>query len=254
MPRLPALCDECGAVYPAPVRAEWPGADNAFPLPAPCRGCGGSGRVPEESLGRVAGLLDALGAVEVEAEEWRRLRELLVELSEDPPERVELVRRFADRAPAFRRVAGAVPSLEGRALGVYLELVALAAEFVRDLEVSPGGPEAPRASGERGAREENADGEGALESGKDDRVEDEGDRREEEGTEAAEPPSSRLAGFLDRAYGRMAPDREAEELSEAEREARRRLGAAGRNDPCPCGSGEKYKACHWREDLALTRS
>ena len=21
-------------------------------------------------------------------------------------------------------------------------------------------------------------------------------------------------------------------------------GSAGRNDPCPCGSGEKYKKCH----------
>ena len=22
----------------------------------------------------------------------------------------------------------------------------------------------------------------------------------------------------------------------------------GRNDPCPCGSGKKYKRCHWTED------
>ena len=22
----------------------------------------------------------------------------------------------------------------------------------------------------------------------------------------------------------------------------------GRNDPCPCGSGKKYKACHGKED------
>ena len=24
----------------------------------------------------------------------------------------------------------------------------------------------------------------------------------------------------------------------------------GRNDPCPCGSGKKYKRCHLEEDLA----
>ncbi|NNB98423.1 hypothetical protein HI113_31460, partial [Corallococcus exiguus] len=24
----------------------------------------------------------------------------------------------------------------------------------------------------------------------------------------------------------------------------------GRNDPCPCGSGKKYKACHAAEDRA----
>jgi len=23
----------------------------------------------------------------------------------------------------------------------------------------------------------------------------------------------------------------------------------GRNDPCPCGSGKKYKACHMRKDI-----
>jgi len=32
--------------------------------------------------------------------------------------------------------------------------------------------------------------------------------------------------------------------------ARARLGAAGRNDPCPCGSGKKYKKCHLRDDEA----
>ncbi|MBT4094380.1 MAG: hypothetical protein HOE85_10465, partial [Nitrospinaceae bacterium] len=25
-----------------------------------------------------------------------------------------------------------------------------------------------------------------------------------------------------------------------------RFATAGRNDPCPCGSGEKYKRCHGR--------
>jgi tetratricopeptide (TPR) repeat protein len=35
-------------------------------------------------------------------------------------------------------------------------------------------------------------------------------------------------------------------------EARPRLGAAGRNDPCPCGSGKKYKKCHLQADEAAT--
>ena len=35
-------------------------------------------------------------------------------------------------------------------------------------------------------------------------------------------------------------------------EARGRLGAAGRNDPCPCGSGKKYKKCHLAADEAAT--
>jgi tetratricopeptide (TPR) repeat protein len=34
--------------------------------------------------------------------------------------------------------------------------------------------------------------------------------------------------------------------------ARQRLATAGRNDPCPCGSGKKYKKCHLRDDEATT--
>jgi hypothetical protein len=33
------------------------------------------------------------------------------------------------------------------------------------------------------------------------------------------------------------------ELREAERETSRSLASPGRNDPCPCGSGKKYKKC-----------
>jgi len=34
--------------------------------------------------------------------------------------------------------------------------------------------------------------------------------------------------------------------------ARDRLAKAGRNDPCPCGSGKKYKKCHLRDDEAAS--
>jgi tetratricopeptide (TPR) repeat protein len=34
--------------------------------------------------------------------------------------------------------------------------------------------------------------------------------------------------------------------------ARERMGAAGRNDPCPCGSGKKYKKCHLAADELAT--
>jgi preprotein translocase subunit SecA len=33
-------------------------------------------------------------------------------------------------------------------------------------------------------------------------------------------------------------------------ELRREMPKVGRNDPCPCGSGRKYKNCHMRQDLA----
>ena len=33
-------------------------------------------------------------------------------------------------------------------------------------------------------------------------------------------------------------------------ELRRDMPKVGRNDPCPCGSGKKYKHCHMKEDMA----
>jgi hypothetical protein len=38
-----------------------------------------------------------------------------------------------------------------------------------------------------------------------------------------------------------------------EKEARRRLREIGRNEPCWCGSGKKYKYCHLREDQQRVR-
>jgi hypothetical protein len=31
---------------------------------------------------------------------------------------------------------------------------------------------------------------------------------------------------------------------------KRAVAKVGRNDPCPCGSGKKYKQCHMRQDQA----
>jgi hypothetical protein len=36
----------------------------------------------------------------------------------------------------------------------------------------------------------------------------------------------------------------------AEATGSERLKTTGRNDPCPCGSGKKYKKCHLSEDQA----
>lgn len=36
-------------------------------------------------------------------------------------------------------------------------------------------------------------------------------------------------------------------LAQEERALHQRFAAAGRNDPCPCGSGRKFKACHGRK-------
>ncbi len=39
----------------------------------------------------------------------------------------------------------------------------------------------------------------------------------------------------------------------AEKEYQSRLEKTGRNDPCPCGSGKKYKKCHLAEDEEKNR-
>jgi tetratricopeptide (TPR) repeat protein len=44
----------------------------------------------------------------------------------------------------------------------------------------------------------------------------------------------------------------AEDRAKQVAEAKTRLGAADRNDPCPCGSGKKYKKCHLRADESAT--
>ncbi len=36
-------------------------------------------------------------------------------------------------------------------------------------------------------------------------------------------------------------------------DVRKRLKETGRNDPCPCGSGKKYKKCHQESDSASSR-
>jgi SEC-C motif-containing protein len=31
------------------------------------------------------------------------------------------------------------------------------------------------------------------------------------------------------------------------------FSAAGRNDPCPCGSGKKFKSCHYEKEMSRRR-
>ena len=31
------------------------------------------------------------------------------------------------------------------------------------------------------------------------------------------------------------------------------FSAASRNDPCPCGSGRKFKACHYEKEMSRRR-
>ena len=65
-------------------------------------------------------------------------------------------------------------------------------------------------------------------------------------------PAPRNVSFNDpsatpTAFARGAQPREAEGGVDAKVQTIRREGKkVGRNDPCPCGSGKKYKKCHGR--------
>jgi preprotein translocase subunit SecA len=41
-----------------------------------------------------------------------------------------------------------------------------------------------------------------------------------------------------------AKEKESAQADKGDALARERLASTGRNDPCPCGSGKKYKQCH----------
>lgn len=43
-------------------------------------------------------------------------------------------------------------------------------------------------------------------------------------------------------------------MASTHEEAQARLHQAGRNDPCPCGSGKKYKKCHMAADEAAVHA
>jgi preprotein translocase subunit SecA len=43
------------------------------------------------------------------------------------------------------------------------------------------------------------------------------------------------------------PQKETENISASSSEENKAMGDVGRNDPCPCGSGKKYKKCHGQE-------
>lgn len=226
MPRLPAFCEECGAAFASPLRAEAAGKENAFTVPVPCPACGGTGRVPGELLEI------CVGAARLFSEPGEAGGGAFLTLLSSPPEdgdapREELLSRTARRAPAFVELAGRLPAARPavvRGMGRLLRRV-------RD----------DVAAGERRARDgESAGGDAA------------GEPPPAEGPEAGLETAvlRSVEAFLeDEGVEPTAPD-----VPEDVARARRRLEGAGRNDPCPCGSGDKYKDCHWVPDLRTTRS
>jgi tetratricopeptide (TPR) repeat protein len=76
-----------------------------------------------------------------------------------------------------------------------------------------------------------------------------------EGKSGAKSPAKSAKGETKRADAKAKADTAAAPASPEDREkavaaAKARLDAADRNDPCPCGSGKKYKKCHLRDDEA----
>jgi preprotein translocase subunit SecA len=57
---------------------------------------------------------------------------------------------------------------------------------------------------------------------------------------------ARQMQFQHPATGGLGADEEAAEVQAAAAAAQPQGPIVGRNDPCPCGSGKKYKQCHGR--------
>lgn len=233
MPRLPAFCQDCGALYPSPLRAKAPGKGNAFDVPVPCPACGGGGRVPGELFLAVAEAAERFLDADVPAGEAEGFvaalegagadggsgggeagggdgEEVLLEVARRSPAFLEPARRLAHHPPPVRRGVAAV------------------LRTARELAGDGGGDDADEAPASDG-------------------------RPEESGEPAAGDPAGLAARALTETLERHGVSRRREESPDEVAEARRRLREGGRNDPCPCGSGEKYKDCHWLEDLRTTR-
>lgn len=215
MARLPAFCGSCAALIASPLRADRPEADNAFAVPVSCPVCGEGGQVPAEIYRRTVQLVRVLLARPPDEEELDTFRRVVGEAAEEGLEKHELVSRVLDEVPALGRISGVVPEGPDGVRRGFLKLVSVARAVVED------------AGAEDGA---------AV-------------------TEEDELPVEELAArVLEEALERHAPEVEEDEPPPNVREARRRMEQAGRNDPCPCGSGQKYKRCHWLEDQRTTRA
>jgi tetratricopeptide (TPR) repeat protein len=66
--------------------------------------------------------------------------------------------------------------------------------------------------------------------------------------EEKKAPSKAPKSKVEAAPAEPAKDASPEDREARAAEAKQRLAAADRNDPCPCGSGKKYKKCHLRAD------
>ena len=205
MVRLPALCTQCGAVYPSPLRARTEGGDVAFGVPVPCPGCAAGGRVPPEVLQRTRAVIDVLRELRPEPAQAASQLDAMEEAFRGASSREDAVLDALRRAPELGRLAGSIPGEDPEQMAAAVRLARLAVELIA---------------------EASADDASTAEL---------------------------LERLLAEAYDRWAPERPEEgEETPADR-ARARLEAAGRNDPCPCGSGDKYKSCHWVEDLRTSR-
>lgn len=211
MPRLPAACPSCGALYRSPLLARREEADTAFEVPVPCPDCGSGGRIPAEVLRRLSGLVRTLAELEPGEERLEGFLDRVEEICREAGDREEAVLEVLRVDPGLGRLAGGLPGDSPELMAAFLPLVRrLAAALSEEAAGDPAGAE-------------------------------------EEARAVVERVLEELYAEREAAAG---PEGEPDEVARA----RARLDAAGRNDPCPCGSGDKYKSCHWMEDLRATRS
>lgn len=222
-------------MYPSPVRAGGIGREAAFELPVSCPECGGSGSVPPEILSRVARAVSFLLQVEeLPEDQWDAALDLL-RGAEEGDRRVDLVSRLHERAPALAGLAASVPGDAPAQWRGFAAVLDTARQVVTESPLAGGGASDGDGAGRRPGTGDRAAG-------------------QEVGEEEPEALEELVSQVIARALEEHGASRQPSPEEGARIRARRRLRDTGRNDACPCGSGEKYKACHWTEDLRLTRS
>jgi preprotein translocase subunit SecA len=80
------------------------------------------------------------------------------------------------------------------------------------------------------------------------RMEEHGIADKSEDEAIADPSARQAAAQARRARGRAAQARPGEGEAAKGETVRRERPKVGRNDPCPCGSGKKYKKCHGKDE------
>lgn len=183
--RLPAVCDNCGEIFPAPIAMEGGSISISNVGVGPCPRCGGQGHIPDGLYTAVDQIL-ALILEDLTAgpKNVRELKSLFEQAKDERIEMTELAAAIESKVPAFASLARLIPETRSE-FYEFVTMILTALTFI--YMVLSTHPQSP-------------------------------------------PTSDQVFNTVIEQSPLQAPSAKAP--------------VPGRNDPCYCGSGKKYKRCH----------